>query len=41
MIEKLPTNLVELIKCGEGTTIEYKEAKNLYHVICLKQFVLC
>lgn len=22
MIENLPTNLVELIKCGEGTTIE-------------------
>ena len=39
MIEKLPTNLVELIKCGEGTTIEYKEAKksipcNLFETIC-------
>ena len=39
MIENLPTNLVELIKCGEGTTIEYKEAKksipcNLFETIC-------
>ena len=27
MIENLPKNLIGLIKTGESTTIEYKEAK--------------
>ena len=27
MIENLPKNLIEFIKSGEGTMVEYKEAK--------------
>ena len=27
MIEELPKNLIEFIDAGEGTTIEFKEAK--------------
>ena len=39
MIENLPNNLIEFIKNGEGTTIEYKEAKkslpsNLFESVC-------
>lgn len=39
MIEKLPNNLIEFIKAGESTTIEYKEAKkslpsSLFESVC-------
>lgn len=39
MIENLPKNLIDFIKLGEGTTIEYKEAKKnlpstLFETIC-------
>jgi ATP-dependent DNA helicase RecG len=39
MIENLPNNLIELIKAGESTTIEYKEAKknlpnSLFESVC-------
>jgi len=39
MIESLPKNLIEFIKMGESTTIEYKEARknlpsNLFESIC-------
>ncbi len=39
MIEKLPNNLIEFIEAGEGTTIEYKEAKkslpnSLFESVC-------
>ena len=39
MKEKLPNNLIEFIKNGEGTTVEYKEAKknlpsSLFESIC-------
>lgn len=39
MIEKLPDNLVSFILGGEGTTVEYKEAKknipsNLFETVC-------
>ena len=39
MIEKLPDNLIEFIKNGESTTIEYKEAKkslpgSLFESVC-------
>ena len=39
MIENLPENLIEFIKFGEGTMIEYKEAKrtlpnNLFETVC-------
>ena len=39
MIEKMPNNLIEFIKNGESTTIEYKEAKanlpgSLFETVC-------
>ena len=39
MIENLPKNLIEFIKAGESTTIEYKEAKkslprSLFESVC-------
>ena len=39
MIEKLPNNLIEFIKNGESTTVEYKEAKanlpgSLFETVC-------
>ncbi len=39
MKEKLPNNLIEFIKNGEGTMVEYKEAKknlpsSLFESIC-------
>lgn len=39
MVENLPKNLIEFIKSGESTTIEYKEAKrnlptNLFESVC-------
>lgn len=39
MIEELPKNLIEFIKAGESTTVEYKEAKkafpsSLFETIC-------
>ncbi len=30
MIEELPNNLIEFVKAGESTTLEYKKAKKIY-----------
>ena len=40
MIDKIPENLLKLIKDGESSIVEFKTAK-IFQIVYLKLFVQC
>ena len=41
MIDKIPENLLKLIKDGESSIVEFKTAKIMFQIVYLKLFVQC